>query len=72
MIIVALPIQVLHEFHHSLKIELQEWEQRTSLLTMQVEKEKASLKKELEKLAKQRDDTCFMKPAHKIEEEIDK
>jgi len=55
MNIVSLSIQALHEHHQSITNELKEREQRTSLLSMQVEKDRASLKKELDQLIKERD-----------------
>lgn len=49
-------IQMLHEFTQSLTIELKEREKRTSAMTMQTKKEKVALKKQLEEVAKHRDD----------------
>lgn len=49
--IISFLVQMLHEFHQILTSELQEREQRTSAMEMQVEKEKVTMKKEIEQLA---------------------
>jgi len=56
MKVVTLPTQVLHEFHQIITNELKEKEKHTSLLSVQVEKNRASLKKELNQSIKEMDE----------------
>jgi len=54
----TMPTHVLHEFHQSTTDELKEQEQCTLLLRIQVEKNKVSMKKEIDQLIKDRDEAC--------------
>lgn len=51
MNVFGLPLQVLHEFHPGITTEMQEWEQHMTLLKEKVEPEKATIQKQLKKVA---------------------